>query len=185
LNVNGNNAASSTTVANTGTLGGVGNLSGSVTVNTGGTISPGNSIGTFATGSLTLSGTFLAEIDLNNGGAASADLLNLTGNFNITGGTLMLSLSNLPGTFFGGTYLLVANDGSDAIAGSFGSVIGLPGGYFATVDYAFNGIDSLGRMGTGNDLAVHIVPEAQSYALFALGAILLIGMLRLRRPSRL
>ena len=47
---------------------------GPVTVNTGGTLSPGNSIGTFGTGSLTLSGTFLDEIDLNNGGAASADL---------------------------------------------------------------------------------------------------------------
>ena len=58
--------------------------SAAVTVNTGGTLSPGSSIGTFATGNLSLAGTFLDEINLNNGGAASADLLNLTGNFNIT-----------------------------------------------------------------------------------------------------
>ncbi len=181
LLVNGTSASASTTVANTGTLGGNGNVSGSVSVNAGGTLAPGSSIGTFAIGSLSLSGTFLAEINLNNGGAASADLLNLTGNFNITGGTLMLSLSNLPMGGAGGIFLLVANDGSDAINGTFGSITGLPGGYSATVDYAFSGTDSLGRTGTGNDLAVEIVPEPQSYALLAVGAVLFVLIPRLRR----
>ena len=74
----------------------------------------------------------------------------------------MLSLSNLPVAGVDGTYLLVANDGSDAINGTFASIIGLPGGFSATVDYAFNGTDSLGRTGNGNDLAVHVVPEPQS-----------------------
>ena len=154
-----------------------------VTVNTGGTLSPGSSIGTFATGNLTLSGTFLNEINLNNGGAASADLLNLTGNFNITAGTLMLSLSNLPVAGVDGTYLLVANDGSDAINGTFGSIIGLPGGFSATVDYAFSGTDSLGRTGDGNDLAVHVVPEPQSWALLAFGALSFLAFRRRRRSA--
>ena len=171
LAVNGTLPSATVTVANTGTLGGTGNLTGSVTVNSGGTLSPGNSIGTFATGSLSLSGTFLAEIDLNNGGAASADLLNLSGSFNITGGMLMLSLSNLPAAGAMGTFLLVANDGTDAINGTFGSITGLPGGVSATVDYAFVGTDSLGRIGNGNDLAVNIVPEPQSWALLAFGAL--------------
>ena len=93
-----------------------------------------------------------------------------TGSFNITGGTLMLSLSNLPVAGVDGTYLLVANDGSDAIAGTFATVTGLPAGFTATVNYAFNGTDSLGRTGDGNDLAVTVVPEPQSFALLALGA---------------
>ena len=71
----------------------------------------------------------------------------------------MLSLSNLPVAGVDGTYLLVANDGSDAINGTFASIIGLPGGFSATVNYAFSGTDSLGRTGDGNDLAVHVVPE--------------------------
>jgi len=181
LLVNGTSASASTIVANTGTLGGIGSV-GPVTINTGGTLSPGGSIGTFATGSLTLSGTFLNEIDLNNGGAAATDLTNLAGNFNITGGTLMLALSNLPGGDVMGTYLLVANDGSDAISGTFGSIIGLPGGLSATVDYAFSGPDSLGRIGTGNDLAVRIVPEPQSWALLAFGALSFLAF-RFRRRS--
>ena len=53
LLVNGTSASVSHTVANTGTLGGNGSV-GSVTVNTGGTLSPGSSIGTFATGNSVL-----------------------------------------------------------------------------------------------------------------------------------
>jgi autotransporter-associated beta strand protein len=180
LLVQGANASASTTVANTGTLGGNGSLSGPVTVDTGGTISPGDSIGTFSTGTLTLSGTFLAEIDLNNGGAASADLLNLTGSFNISGGILMLSLGNLPANFAGGTFILVANDGADGINGTFSDITGLPTGYSATVDYAFTGTDSLGRIGDGNDLAIHLIPEPQSIALLLLGSLAVLGLRRRR-----
>jgi len=128
-----------------------------------------------------LSGTFLAEINANNGVTPSADLLNLTGTFSITGGVLMLSISNLPAdpsTFAGETILLVANDGADAISGTFGSVSGVPSGFGATVDYAFSGTDSLGRIGSGNDLAVRVVPEPQTYALLLLGVS---GMVALRR----
>jgi autotransporter-associated beta strand protein len=180
LLVQGANASASTTVANTGTLGGNGSLSGPVTVDTGGTISPGDSIGTFSTGALTLSGTFLAEIDLNNGGPASADLLNLTGSFNISGGILMLSLGNLPANFAGGTFILVANDGADGINGTFSDITGLPTGYSATVDYAFTGTDSLGRIGDGNDLAIHLIPEPQSIALLLLGSLAVLGLRRRR-----
>ncbi|MGH8095283.1 MAG: beta strand repeat-containing protein, partial [Chthoniobacterales bacterium] len=162
------------TVNTGGTLGGTENIAGAVTVNYGGTISPGNGIGTLNTGNLTLSGTYLAEINLNNGGAASADLLNITGTVKINAGVLTLSLSNTAG-FTGGTFLLVANDGTDAITGTLSSITGLPAGYSATVDYAYSGTDSLGRVGTDNDLAVTIaVPEPQSYVLLGLGAFALL-----------
>jgi autotransporter-associated beta strand protein len=167
-------------VNNGGTFGGTGNASGNVNVSNGGILSPGASIGTLATGNLSLSGTFLAEINLNNGGAASADLLNLTGTFNIIGGSLALSLSNLPAGVVSGTYLLVANDGSDPINGTFSSVTGLPAGYSATVDYAYSGTDSLGRIGDGNDLAINVVPEPQTYVLLGLGGLLF--LMRLMGP---
>ncbi len=182
LLVNGTSASALHTVASAATLGGNGSI-GAVTVNSGGTLSPGSSIGTFATGNLTLAGTFLAEINLNNGGAPSADLLNLTGSFNIAGGVLMLSLSNLPdpSLFAGETILLAANDGTDAITGAFSSVSGVPAGFGVTVNYAFSGTDALGRVGDGNDLAVTVVPEPATYALIALGAPLLAFIRRKRR----
>ncbi len=182
-----NGSASGTTIVNSGgTLGGTGSLTSAVTVQPGGTLSPGSSIGTFAIGAgtarqLTLSGTFLAEINLNNGGAASADLLNLTGTFGITGGILALQLSNIPAGAFNGTYLLVANDAADAISGTFINITGVPAGFTATAIYNFTGTDSLGRVGTGNDLAVNIVPEPQTYALLVLGGVLLVVLPRIRR----
>ncbi len=172
--------SASVTVNSGALLGGGGTLSGFVTVAAGGTLSPGNSVGTLNTGSIDMVGTLLSDIDLAGGGA---DLLNVTGSFNLNpASTLTLALANLPTGTFTGTYLLVANDGSDAISGSFGSILGLPAGYTASVNYAFSGVDSLGRTGTGNDLAVTIsaVPEPATYALMA-GGVLVLSLRRLRR----
>jgi len=185
LLVNGANASSSTTVQNTGTLGGNGTLANAVTVNTGGTISPGASVGTLSVGGLSLSGTFLADIDLATGGAASADLLNLSGNFNITGATLSLSLANVPANLTSETIMLAANNSANAITGNFANLTVL-NGYTATVDYAFSGTDALGRTGDGNDLAVTItpVPEPQSYALLVLGTAILFYVSRRRAAQQ-
>jgi autotransporter-associated beta strand protein len=183
LRVQGLLPSASITVGSGGTLSGNGRTSGSVSVSAGGTLSPGHGIGTFATGSVTLAGSLMADIALNNRGTATADLLNVAGSFGINGGSLVLALASLPAGSTDGTYLLVANDGIDAISGTFASVSGLPAGYFASIDYAFSGIDSLGRIGTGNDLAVHItsVPEPSSWALFAAGAAVLLSLVRRRR----
>jgi hypothetical protein len=70
--------------------------------------------------------------------------------------------------FDGGTYLLIANDGSDSVSGTFNAITGLPAWQSATVNYAFSGTDSLGRVGTGNDIAVTVVPEPASLGLLAL-----------------
>ncbi|HXA10429.1 MAG TPA: PEP-CTERM sorting domain-containing protein, partial [Chthoniobacterales bacterium] len=71
----------------------------------------------------------------------------------------------------------------DPITGTFSSITGLPAGYSATVNYAFSGTDSLGRTGDGNDLALQLVPEPQSFALLAVGAALSLCVFRLRRRS--
>ena len=88
LRINGSTAASSAlTVANLATLGGTGAIGGTVTVNSGGTLAPGNSIGTLSAGSsVTLNGRLAIELDV-----ASADRLNVTGNLNITNATLDLT----------------------------------------------------------------------------------------------
>jgi autotransporter-associated beta strand protein len=162
LKVNGSLPSAGVTVNNTGVLGGTGALSGPVSVTTGATLAPGNSIGNFSIGNLSLLGNLDTEIDLNNGGAASADLLNVTGSVNLSNATLDLIALNAPTAFGGGTYLLLANDGSDLVGGTFGAINGVPSGYTATIDYAFNGTDSLGRVGNGNDIAVTLIPEPGS-----------------------
>jgi hypothetical protein len=78
-------------------------------------------------------------------------------------------------------FLIAANDGSDPVSGTFGTINGVPGGYTATVDYAFSGTDTLGRVGNGNDIAVTIVPEPATAGLAGLVGF---GMLARRRARR-
>ena len=168
LEVDGAMQSAYVSVSGTGLLQGVGGFGGSVTVNSGGSIAPGNSVGTFLTGNLSILGNLNADIDLNSGGSALADLLAVSGSVSLSGAALNLSLLNPPtGWYSNGTYLLVANDGSlDPVSGTFSTITGLPAGYYATIDYAFNGVDSLGRLGNGNDIAVVLTPEPASLLLF-------------------
>jgi autotransporter-associated beta strand protein len=170
---------SSVTVASGATLGGNGSIGGGVSVNAGGVLAPGTSLGTLGVGGLNLAGAFNPEIDLNNGGSASADLLDVNGAVGLASATLDLSLLNAPSPFGNGVYLLIDNDGTDPVSGIFSTITGLPVDYVASVDYAFSGVDSLGRIGDGNDIAVTIVPEPASASGFALAA--MAAALRRRR----
>lgn len=77
------------TVSATGTIAGNGGVYGVLTVNTGGTVAPGNSIGTMTTGGLNLDGgTYAAEINTITPGA---DRLAVTGNITLTNAVLSLS----------------------------------------------------------------------------------------------
>ncbi len=185
---NGMTVAGATTVNNGGLLGGIGTLA--AVTNAGGTIAPGNGIGatgnvgTLNTGNLALPGTFLADINLNNGGSASADLLNVTGTVSVTGATLNLSLGNVPlSATSPETFLLVNNDAADAVTGTFANVTG--NFQSATVIYNYTGTDFLGRVGNGNDIAVTIqaVPEPATFVMPALGALAL--LLNWRRRAAL
>jgi autotransporter-associated beta strand protein len=184
LLVNGGLGGLGVAVNSGGTLGGNGIIAGQILVNAGGQVAPGSSIGTLAADSLDMSGSarLLFEIDLNFGALASADLLKLgSAGVSLGGSSLQLSLANTGG-FTGGTYLLLSQDGIGAINGAFGSVLGLPEGYTAAINYAFSGTDALGRIGDGNDLAVTLtaaVPEPSTYALFGAG-LLLVSWLRRR-----
>lgn len=158
------------------TLNGIGTVVGAMSVRGGATLSPGLGIGSLSVSSLyfTAANAGLAsEIDLS--GAFSADLLMVTGVLDLGGAAFNLSLLNAsatPGLPL--TFLLINNDGSDAIANAFG-VLNLFGansaGYSYTVNYAFNGTDVLGRVGDGNDLAITlmVIPEPSSLTLVVMG----------------
>ena len=160
-----------------GTLGGTGAVSGPVIVNANATLAPGASIESLGVGGLILlSNTAKLALELSLGGSPNADLVDVTGTVNLASSTLELSLSNVPPVFSPMTFLVAANDLSDAISGTFGSITGLPSGLLASVDYAYTGTDVVGRQGDGNDLAIIIsmVPEAGAFLL--LGVISLIGL---------
>jgi autotransporter-associated beta strand protein/T5SS/PEP-CTERM-associated repeat protein len=167
--------AGAVTVNNTATLGGTGIIAGSVSVAAGGTLAPGASIGTLATGAISLQdSTSALAVELNLGATPAADLLNVTGTVSLNNSILSLSLSNAPDPLLFGppkTFLVLANDADDPVSSAFGSIAGLPSGYNATADYAYIGTDALGRAGDGNDIAITIsaVPEPSSLVLVAIG----------------
>lgn len=163
-----------------GTLGGTGSLgTRPVTINTGGTLAPGASIGMFHTGSVSftaIDSRFSAEIDL--GPTLAADLLNVSGAVSLANSALDVTFLNLPTSqTFPLTFLLVNNDDADAVVGQFGTIYD-PIGFGVMVDYAFTGLDALGRIGDGNDIAVTIVPVAEPSTLIIA---LLAGTCLLRR----
>ncbi|WP_412032987.1 autotransporter domain-containing protein [Nitratireductor aquimarinus] len=99
----GNGFGGDVTVYSNGTLGGTGNVV-SATIRSGGTLAPGNSIGTLNMFSATFEGGSFYEVELKNGGFAAGthnDLLDST-NVTINGGTVHVTPEN--GTDDGSTY---------------------------------------------------------------------------------
>lgn len=152
LNVLGTTGGS-VTVNNGASLTGTGTVNGLATINTGGKLSPGTSVGTAgiltATNGVVLAGNYVADIATPN------DRLNVTGAVNLTGSTLNYSLNNLPHTP-GTRYVLIGNDGSDAVTGTFnglaeGAVIDAAGALYR-VTYTYNATTQ--TLGDGNDVAL-------------------------------
>jgi hypothetical protein len=167
------------------TLKGTGTVVGALGIRADATLAPGGSIGALSTNDVSLtasSAKLLLELDL--GTLPDADFLNVTGTVSIANSTLELTLSNAA-AFEAKTFLVVANDLSDAITGSFATISPLPIGIVAALDYAYVGTDSLGRVGDGNDLAIIIsmVPEARAFLL--MGAVGIgIALVSWRRRAR-
>ncbi len=97
------------------TLDGTGRIIGNLT-NSGGTIAPGNSIGTLAVqGNYTHNANSVLEIEFD--GAGNIDLLDVTGNATLNGGTLrFVSIGGAEGT--GGTFLRTGG----TLTGTFATV---------------------------------------------------------------
>lgn len=147
-----------TAAVNTGAvLSGSGSVGNACTVAAGGTLAPGNSTGVFGVGNFTLSGALACDLDL--GGAMAADLVNVSGTVTLDPTSALNVAAVNAGSPMTGTFIIVQNDGADAVTGTFGGVTGLPAGFSGTVNYAYSGTDSLGRVGDGNDIAITVAPS--------------------------
>jgi len=119
LNVTGSLAAATSVTVNSGaTLKGTGTVAGTVAGS--GTISPGVSVGTLTTGTVTLTGTLAIEID-----GATGDKLVSTGAIDLTGSTL--SVTPLSGGFTEASYVIAEGT---SITGTFASI---PSGYSVSI----------------------------------------------------
>ncbi|MCX7400043.1 MAG: hypothetical protein NT138_20430 [Planctomycetales bacterium] len=156
-------------ISNGGLLGGWLNISGALTIGPNGVLSPGNSPGITTSGNLTLTGgsTLLIELDDDNSGGylgavagVDYDQTQVTGTVTINSGAA-LNLQDLGSTqsLTGDVYVIVQNDGVDAIVGTFsglsnGAVVAAGGGGGAYSIY-YNG-------GTGNDIVLIRRPASLS-----------------------
>ncbi len=134
-----------------GSLGGSA-VVGAVNVASGATLSPGTSTGILVTGNLSLAAgaTHLADIVGTTAGAGH-DQVQVSGTVNLAGATLSLSVGAVaPGTAF----IIIANDGSDAVTGSFA---GLAEGAIVDAGTARFSISYQG--GSGNDVVLSALPR--------------------------
>ena len=121
LAIDGSLTASTVTVASGGTLGGSGSVANAVTVSSGGTLAPGNSPGTLSTGDLTLSSGSTGKFEINGVAAGTNhDQIDVTGAVDVTGATLTPVFGFTSAT--GDVFTLIANDGADAITGTFSAL---------------------------------------------------------------
>jgi autotransporter-associated beta strand protein len=149
LLVEGDQAASPVRVDSTGALGGRGRV-GIITCS--GTVRPGTSPGVLHCSNFiaTASAVFQAELNGANRGIGY-DQLEVSGTNNLGGMTLALSVAFPPGepVFVGQQFVIVDNDGTDPIVGTFA---GLPGGSLLSAGgYQFQ-LSYAG--GTGNDVVL-------------------------------
>ena len=151
-------------------LGGTnGVVSGPVTVNAGGTIG-----GTLSTADLTVAGFVSMDIDGPAPGT-QYDSIGVSGAVTLNNATLTLNGAYVP--VAGNVFTLIANDGSDAVVGTFA---GLPEGATLTFNGVPMRISYIG--GTGNDVtlnpvvllgAPHGTPTLSEWALLILATLML------------
>ncbi|HQR41756.1 MAG TPA: autotransporter-associated beta strand repeat-containing protein, partial [Gemmatales bacterium] len=180
LTLNGNASYSGTTTVNAGTLAvnstlssssamtvnstailrGIGVIASPVNINAGGTLAPGNSIGTLSiNNSVTFSATSTFAVELNGGTTAGTDydqlFIGSTGSLTLNNAVLSVVLSFAPtGTE---RIYLTNNDFAGAISGTFN---GLPEGSLITIGAYSGNISYLGdfttySLLTGNDVVLY------------------------------
>ncbi|HTN74427.1 MAG TPA: Ig-like domain-containing protein, partial [Pirellulaceae bacterium] len=158
LALDGTNSYVGPTIVNAGTLAGDGSLTSAVDLSSTATLAPGGSLnGDLTTGTVTFvtGSTYQAQISGVTPGT-TYDQLVVNGDVHLNSATLDLSLTGVyPGAT---TFVLIQNDGIDAIDGTFLnlpelSVITLNGQAFR-ITYRYNAEAVPGELGTGNDVAL-------------------------------
>ncbi|WP_319531284.1 hypothetical protein [uncultured Cohaesibacter sp.] len=136
LTVNGK-ILNSDVIVSGGSIGGTGTII-TMTIASGGTIAPGNSIGTINVSSLTLNSGSTYEVELDNGGFVAGtnnDLISASGTVTIDGGTVNVTPENGTDdgtTYSYGTYTIITATGG--ITGTFEDVTD----DFAFLDFALS-----------------------------------------------
>lgn len=175
-----------------GILGGTGATTGTVNVNATGTLAPG-SAGTesLSIASLTMQtgSTFAVEIGGNTAGAVvnGYDQLIVNGTVNLNNATLNVSMLNF-NPVAGDGYFILANDGVDAITGTFAGLANdagftSPNGQKWRVRYNVDAATLNLLAGSGNDIALIAmpVPEPSMLALMGFGGAMIAAAQRRRR----
>jgi fibronectin-binding autotransporter adhesin len=137
-------------VASGGTLKGTG-TTGTIYVEDGGTLAPGLSPGCLSSGNLTLAGIYQVEI-AGTTVCTEYDQTNVTGTVDVSGGTLEISHLNDYLPVAGDVFVIINNDGADAVTGTFE---GLAEGATITVDEVAYRVSYVG--GDGNDVTLTVI----------------------------
>lgn len=177
----GSAAGSAFTIHSSATLKGSGTI-GDLTVLSGGIVAPGNSPGILSAGHTDLQAGATLGIEINGITPGTGyDQLDVTGTLNL-GGQLSVSLGYTPvnNTLF----FILANDGSDAVSGTFsnapvnGGIYSLGGNDF---QISYFGDSSTNSFTGGNDVVLKAVPEPRAALIGGIG---LLALLRRRRDPR-
>ncbi len=195
LLVNGSTASTSAVSVSSGaTLGGTGTVGGAVSI--AGFLSPGASIETLGTGTLSFanSSTLVHELDSSVAASVGSDLLKVTGNLNLVG-TVGLSLDdialadvaftvgdvfsliNYTGTWNNGLFTFGLNELADEEEFTFGLNT-----WRISYNDATGGLNYTGEYAGGSDSFVNltVVPESRAALLGGLG---MLALLRRRRDA--
>lgn len=155
LQIDGSLGSADLTVANGATLGGNGTIGalagGTLTIQAGGHHAPGASIGTQTiNGDYKMAGTLDIEVD-----TVSADKVVVTGNVDLTSGTL--ALHELTGTGWqpSQTYTIIDNQGGNAVTGQFAAISHVYA--FLTPDVVYDG-------GDGNNVVLTLTRNAVDFS---------------------
>jgi hypothetical protein len=145
--VNGTLTNTGTVQINGGTLKGSGTISGTTSV-AGGNVAPGTSPGILNTGNISFnsSSTFTVEVNGTTTAGTDYDQLNVTGTVSLGNATLSTSGTV---TALGNEVILINNDGTDAVSGTFN---GLAEQATVTINGVNFKISYVG--GTGNDVTL-------------------------------
>lgn len=147
LLLTGVNTFTGTTTVDNGTLGGTGTIAGPVTLSPSGTLDPGVTTGILGIGSLTV-GAGALKVQLNGPVAGvEYDQLRVTGSVDLGVTTLFVTQGFTPQA--GQVFVIIDNDGVDAVSGSLG---GIPEGGVVTLDAVPFRVSYAG--GTGNDVTL-------------------------------
>lgn len=178
LVINGNISTSSLTTVNAGgTLGGAGTV-GALTV-AGGTVGPGNSPGILNVAGNYSQTTGTLTVDLNGTALGSLyDQLNVNGSVTL-GGSLTGTVGYTPVN--GDLLFILANDGADAISGTFSGMADMSTVTFSGFDWqiTYFANSTSNSFTGGNDIALMAIPEPNAALL--VGGLGILALLRRRR----